>query len=203
MILMNSNVGPREIIIGLAVLVVVVIIVLIKQKHDEKKGVNSEEKQAVDALVKRLVPAGEVVTPAYACWEWTTYHGRASTTKYWYYAIGFNNSALYVIPLSFGGGDMSHSDVYAIHKDELGLINADKKNAWMELYNKQNECILSIMVVESNTKDDKYHPVNIQQPDEAKAFMEWRDRWMDEVNAANGVTVSGKIGKPGKGVKKK
>ena len=52
MILMNSKVGPREIIIGLAVLVVVVIIVLIKQKMDEKKGVNSEEKQAVDALVK-------------------------------------------------------------------------------------------------------------------------------------------------------
>ena len=79
---------------------------------------------------------------------------------------------------------MSHSDVYCIHKDELGLINADKKSSWMELYNKQNECILSLMVVESNTKDDKYHPVNIQQPDEAKAFMEWRDRWMDEVNTA-------------------
>lgn len=203
MILMNSKVGPREIIIGLAVLVVVVIIVLIKQKMDEKKGVNSEEKQAVDALVKRLVPPGEIVTPAYACWEWKTYQGRTTTTQYWYYAIGFNNSALYVVPLSFAGGDMSHSDVYCIHKDELGLINADKKSSWMELYNKQNECILSLMVVESNTKDDKYHPVNIQQPDEAKAFMEWRDRWMDEVNTANGVTVSGKIGKPAKGVKKK
>ncbi len=43
-------------------------------------------------------------------------------------------------------------------------------------------------MVASNTKDDKYHPVNIQQKEEAESFQQYAQALMQEVNAANGIT---------------
>lgn len=196
MILLNTEFGAREIAIGVGLIVIIAIYVLVKQHFDEKKGMDSEEKKAIEALIRKIVPAGEPVTAAYATWQWTTWQGKRTTTTYWYYAIGFSDSAIYVAPLSFAGGDMSYGDSYCIRKEELGLVNADKSGTWVELYDKSRKVIVSLMVTDSNTRDDQYHPVNIQQPEETKAFREWCAKWLQEVNGANGVSVTGKIGKP-------
>lgn len=200
MILLNTEFGAKEIVIGVGLIVLIAIYVLVKQHFNEKNGQDSEEKKAIEALIRKIVPAGETVTAAYATWQWTTWQGKRTTTSYWYYAIGFNDNAIYVVPLSFAGGDMSHSDSYCIRKEDLGLVNADKSGTWVELYDKSQKVIVSLMVIDSNTRDDQYHPVNIQQPEETKAFKEWCAKWLQEVNGANGVTVTGKIGKP---IKKK
>ncbi len=68
----------------------------------------------------------------------------------------------------------------------------------MELYDRSQKELLSVSVFPENLNDDKYHPVNIMQPDEARAFVEWKDKWMDEVNTANHVEVNRQDEKIGK-----
>ena len=63
-----------------------------------------------------------------------------------------------------------------------------QNNGVLTLYDKDRKELFTLFVVESNTKDDKYHPVNIQQKEEAEAFAQFSRALMEEVNAANGVT---------------
>lgn len=68
--------------------------------------------------------------------------------------------------------------------------------AWAEFYDKNLNEIISLSVFGENLKDDKYHPLNILQEEEAKKFAARKDTWMEAVNAANGIEVTGKMKKP-------
>ena len=201
MLLSNNNISTGAAIgIFVAIIVVGTIIYMIKDHFDTKKGVDSEEKKFIFNLIQNIVPAGEQVTAAYAHFETTQYGGGGrritETTTYRYYAVGFNDERIYVVPLSHAGGELSYKDTFVINKNELGMVNGFTGGDWMTLYDKTQKELITIRVTASNTKEDKYHPVNIQQPEEAKAFGALVNKWLNEVNAANGVTVTGKWGKP-------
>lgn len=195
-LLLDMKISPVGVAVVVGAIALIVLYVLMKDHFDKKKGFDSEEKKAVEEIIRKLAPEGENLTAVYANWEESVYQVGSTTTKYWYYAIGFNENVLCVVPLIFHNDDMSCGDCCYIRKEQLGMINASAKANWVELYDKEQKLILNLIVEERNTRLDSYNPVNIQQPEETKAFLAWRDRWMAEVNAANGVTVSGKIGKP-------
>lgn len=180
----------QYVIIGVVAVVVLFIIVYVKMTIDEKKGANSEEKQKIREIVKRVVPGGESYTAAYGTREELSVGGGGrtvtTTTKYWYYAVAFKPGDLYLVPLSFDGGDMSYSEPIHFGKNDLGMVEA--KKGYTILYGKDRKELLTLYVVESNTKDDKYHPVNIQQKEEAEAFAQFSQALMREVNSANGIT---------------
>lgn len=180
----------KYIIIGAIVLVVLFVVVYIKMTIDEKKGANSEEKQQIKNIVKKVVPNGESYTAAYGTREELTLGGGGrtvtTTTKYWYYAVAFKPGDLYLVPLSFEGGDISYGEAVRIGKEELGM--AEAKNGLLTLFDKNQKELFTLFVVASNTKDDKYHPVNIQQKEEAEAFAQFAQALMQEVNTANGIT---------------
>ena len=180
----------QYVIIGVVAVVVLFIIVYVKMTIDEKKGANSEEKQKIREIVKRVVPGGESYTAAYGTREELSVGGGGrtvtTTTKYWYYAVAFKPGDLYLVPLSFDGGDMSYSEPIHFGKNDLGMVEA--KKGYTILYGKDRKELLPLYVVESNTKDDKYHPVNIQQKEEAEAFAQFSQSLMQQVNAANGIT---------------
>ena len=81
---------------------------------------------------------------------------------------------------------MSYGDPVHFGKEDLGMVEA--KKGYTILFDKDRKEILTLYVVESNTKDDKYHPVNIQQKEEAEAFGLFSQALMQDVNAANGIT---------------
>ena len=54
------------------------------------------------------------------------------------------------------------------------------------------------MVMPENLNDDKFHPLNILQKEEAEAFVAWKDKWMEEINAVKGITVTGRQKDPSK-----
>ena len=180
----------QYVIIGVVAVVVLFIIVYVKMTIDEKKGANSEEKQKIREIVKRVVPGGESYTAAYGTREELSVGGGGrtvtTTAKYWYYAVAFKPGDLYLVPLSFDGGDMSYSEPIHFGKNDLGMVEA--KKGYTILYGKDRKELLTLYVVESNTKDDKYHPVNIQQKEEAEAFAQFSQSLMQQVNAANGIT---------------
>lgn len=47
---------------------------------------------------------------------------------------------------------------------------------------------MNLFVTASNTKDDQYHPVNIQQTEEAASFAQFAEAFARDINAANGIT---------------
>lgn len=86
-----------------------------------------------------------------------------------------------------------------LEKEDIGIVNSKPGEIWVELYDKNQQEIISLMTVPENLNDDRFHPVNILQ-EEHKAFIAWKDAWMEEINAANDVIVTGKVKKP---IKKK
>ncbi len=178
------------IIIGIAAVVILFIIVYVKMTLDEKKGADSEEKRKIKNIVRNVVPEGESYTAAYGTREDFSLGGGGrtitTTTRYWYFAVAFKPGDLYLVPLSFDGGDLSYGEPLHYGKDDLGMV--DSKNGYMTLYDKDRKEIMTLFVVASNTKDDQYHPVNIQQKEEAEAFKQFADSLMQEVNGANGIT---------------
>ncbi len=180
----------KYVIMGGIALVVLFVIIYIKMTIDEKKGVDSEEKRKIKEIVKRVVPEGESYTVAYGTREELNMGGGGrnviTTTKYWYYAVAFRPGDLYLVPLSFDGGDMSYSDPIHFGMEDLGM--AEAKTGYVTLFDRDRKELMTLFVVASNTKDDKYHPVNIQQKEEAEAFGQFACNLMQEVNASNGVT---------------
>ena len=178
------------IIIGVVAVVVLFVIVYVKMTIDEKKGANSEEKQRIKDIVRKTVPNGETYTAAYGTREEYSFGGGGrtvtSTTKYWYYGVAFKPGDLYLVPLSFDGGDISYSQPMHMEKGDFGM--AEFKNCLLTLYNKDKKESMNLFVAASNTKEDKYHPVNIQQKEEAEAFAQFAEAFAKDINAANGIT---------------
>lgn len=197
--LLNTYYGltvPQMVGISVVVIVLIVIFVVIRDKINRKKAATGEDKQYIMDILQKKVPDPEKYTKAYATWEWQTYQGKSTRTDFWFYAVAFNNECIHIVPLTNGPGKFAYSDAYCIRKEELGIVNTKKGANWVELYDKSQQEIVSLTVSGEYLKDDKFHPVNIIQSEAEKAFLEWKDRWMDEVNAANNVTATGKMKKP-------
>lgn len=197
LLLAENGLTTWQIVVCFVVVVAIVFIfVLIKDKINKKKASTGEDRERVWGILKKVLPEAEDTTMAYACWEWTTYSGRTRTTTYWYYGVAFNEDNLYIAPLSCKSGNVESSTSYVIKKDDLGMINSKQGANWIELYDKNGKEIVSLSVFAENLKDDKYHPFNLLQKEEADKFVAWKDKWMEAVNAANGVEVTGKMKKP-------
>lgn len=179
-----------NIIIGIVVVVVLTIIMYIKITIDEKKGENSPEKQKIYQIAQQLLPNVQSPVVVYATREDFSLSGSGSmittTTKYWYYAVAFDVDNLYMIPLFFEDEDISYGEVMHFNKDNLGMTEA-KNHGFMTLYDKERKKILDFDVNPSNTKDDKYHPVNIQQKEETKVFIEFSKEFMKIINSSNNI----------------
>lgn len=184
------------IVIGVIVLVLLFIVMYIRETINEKKGVDSADKQAIKDIVNKLVPGAEEYTAAYACWELKNYGGGGrtitTTTRYWYYAVAFKPGTVYVIPLTYNGNAVSHGDPICLTKENLGMVNAKEGESWASFYDLERKEIVSIAVMFYNTKSDKYHPVNIQQKEEQVAFAAFVKDFMEEVNGYRQVEVTGK-----------
>lgn len=188
------------IIIAVVVVVILFIIFYIKECINEKKGINSKEKQEIRNIIMKLVPDAEQFTTAYAIWQDIQISGGGrritTTTHYKYYAVAFQSGIIYIVPLFFDGGSISYGNPQCLTKENLGMVNAKAGDSWATFYDLDQEEIVTLMVGPHNTKDDEFHPVNIQQKEEYRAFIEFLKEFMAEVNEYRHVTVTGKVGKP-------
>lgn len=180
------------VLIVVIIFVVGFIYVTLREKANRKKASDGEDKKAVADAVNAVVPAGEACTNAFATWEFTKWQGRTKTTSYWYYGIAFNDDFIAVAALDFRSGNLTVTNSGIIRKQDVGIVNSKKGEAWVELYDNSQQEILSIMVMPENLNDDKFHPLNILQKEEAEAFVAWKDKWMEEINAVKGITVTGR-----------
>lgn len=184
--------------IGVGVVIVLFVVFYIKISIDEKKGENSAEKQKIKEIIKEKTGSDDYIS-MYATWESMTLGGGrrriVKTTSYQYYAIGFKKGDLVVVPLSFEKGVMAAGIPTHYTKENVTIVNTKPDKNWLELYDQYDNPLVSIIVAPVETKEDRYHPVNIVQKEEYNAFLEFAKDFMHEVNDYHHVTATGKIGK--------
>lgn len=189
---------PKYIFYIVILCIIAFVIFYIRECINEKKGIDSEEKQQINDIIQKVVPNAQDFTPAYARWQVTNYTGGGrtsinTTTRYWYYAIAFKTGMIHIIPLSFDGGDISYGESMCFTKENLGMVDSDM---WATFYDLEKKEILTLAVYPSNLKGDKYEPVNIQQKEAAEAFKLFIKEFMTEVNTYHNVPVKEKNGRP-------
>lgn len=186
-----------EAIIWIVVILFVVgmaSVFLLRDLVHMKKGVNSKAKARIEEIVAQTVPEGEKVTAAYASWMTVDNQPMKGKTiyRYWWYAIGFNDTRIYIIPIFIDdkGEKISGKGRFCIERSHLGLVNGKGSGNWLELYGKDQKKICTLKVEASNTRGP-CHLVDIAQPEAAKDFQRLIRLWLDVVNNTNGVKATG------------
>lgn len=197
MVLLTGEIKTWQIVVGVvAVIAVATVYVLIHDHKNTKLANTGEDKNRLKEILRGVVPDLENYTTAYASWQITKYYGRRSETTYWYYGIAFNDDRIHVVQLENTTGQIRGANSFVVEKSRLGMVNSKPGLNWMSLYDEDGDEIVSLMVVKENLKDDSFHPVNIIQGEEAEAFQALVTKWLEDVNTAKGVTVTGKYGIP-------
>lgn len=169
-------------IIGTIVLIAAIIIfVCIKESINKKKGMNGEDLAKVRQVVNKLLPDAGSYTSAYAAYETSDAVGNRVTKYYYHYAVAFKPGALFVAPIKYSGGEISYpSSGGVLTKETLSQIK--KKGPVYTFIGRDGKELCTFCVHESNTRQDKYQPFNIQQKAEADAFQAFMADFMREVN---------------------
>ena len=184
------NVTPQALIITIVLFVGAFIVLWIKMTIDEKKGVDSKEKEEIRKIVGNLVPDGMQYTAAYA--HSTEYQGRIR--YYHYYAVGFRSDQpdhIWVIPIGVEGDRIVYTEPVRASAENLEYVGGNSSLLLLKFPGKRNNCI-QLSVSSSNTKMGKECRVNIQQPEESKAFDGFAEAFQEKVNAALGVDKKGR-----------
>ncbi len=184
------NVTPQALIITIVFFVAAFIVLWIKMTIDEKKGVDSKEKEEIRKIVGNLVPDGMQYTAAYA--HSTEYQGRIR--YYHYYAVGFRSDQpdhIWVIPIGVEGDRIVYTEPVRASAENLEYVGGNSSLLLLKFPGKRNNCI-QLSVSSSNTKLGKECRVNIQQPEESKAFDSFAEAFQEKVNAALGVDKKGR-----------
>ena len=184
------NVTPQALIITIVFFVAAFIVLWIKMTIDEKKGVDSKEKEEIRKIVGNLVPDGMQYTAAYA--HSTEYQGRIRYSHY--YAVGFRADQpdhIWVIPIGVEGDRIVYTEPVRASAENLEYVGGNSSLLLLKFPGKRNNCI-QLSVSSSNTKLGKECRVNIQQPEESKAFDSFAEAFQEKVNAALGVDKKGR-----------
>lgn len=181
--MIDNMINKHPVLLFVIVVVIIVAIIWIKSRIDEKKGINSPEKQRIKEILQTIMMKQEdydEYIPVYAYRR--RQYGRS--VQGWYYAIALTKNKLYAVPLTFGDKEIGHSKEIVIPKEYLGKITSGKPGdplQCLKFFDKDQNLILEVIVEEKNTKFDKTYPVNIMQIEEVRAFMKIIDQWQAEL----------------------
>ena len=184
------GVTPQVFIITIVLFAAAFAVLWIKMSFDEKKGVNSKEKDEIRKIITNLVPDGGQYTAAYA--HSTEYQGRIR--YYHYYAVGFRADQpdhIWVIPIGVEGDRIVYTEPVRASAENLEYVGGNSSLLLLKFPGKRNNCI-QLSVSASNTRLGKECRVNIQQPEESKAFDSFAEAFQTQVNAALGVDKKGR-----------
>lgn len=189
-----AGVEPKAVIITLIFFAAAFIVLWIKMSIDEKKGVDSKEKEEIRKIVGNLVPDGMQYTAAYAHSKDVYGGARMRREVYHYYAVGFRPDQpdhLWVIPIGVEGDRIVYTEPVRASAENLEYVGGGSYELLLKFPGKRDNCY-KITVSSSNTKMGKECQVNIQQPDEAKAWGPFAEAFQAAVNTALGVDKKGR-----------
>lgn len=164
---------------GIALMAVLVVVALVVMEIQKKKGNNSAEKQQIKDIIAKQAGAGYTAVFGQRQ-ELVAKAGARSTTRYYYnYAVGFKPENLFIVPLTVENGEVIPTSAFALGKENLGSVEI--KDSYTTLLDKNGEQLFKYSVQESNIKMDK-HELNIQQKEEAAAYLLFIKEFADIIN---------------------
>lgn len=189
-----AGVEPKAVILTIVFFAAAFIVLWIKMSIDEKKGVDSKEKEEIRKIVGNLVPDGVQYTAAYA--HSKDVYGGAHMRRevYHYYAVGFRpdqTDHLWVIPIGVEGGRIVYTEPVRASAENLEYVGGGSYELLLKFPGKRDDYI-KLIVSESNTKLGKECQVNIQQPEAAQAWKSFAEAFQENMNAALGVDIKGR-----------
>lgn len=180
-------------LIFVAIVAAVFIYVHFKGKADLKKAADGGDKARFQAAVRKVMGDGNYTT-AYAHWEDVQYYGRRTKTTYYHYALAFDDERLWIMPLRFEKELILPDKPVLATSEMLGIITVNervsKKTGLVEhvsatLNGKDGKKLVDLSVDAVNTKEDRFHHLNLLQNDECAQFFGFISAMAGQVSQAN------------------
>lgn len=156
----------------------VAIYIVVREKINLRKAADGEDMERLRRAVARALPEESGYQVAYGHYEKVEYVVRKRITTYYCYAIAFHESRIWVIPLRFDKENIFPGKPVLIGSDTLGAADVstanDKKGRLRRvrfaLYDKNGEALFNCIVEVNNTREDRYHHMNIIQEEACCQF---------------------------------
>ena len=175
-------------VVGIILIVAIVgyaiISVIYKQKSGLKKAQNGEDKARVRALLEKTLPEKMPFTPLYV--HMST--GRHTVTHYAYaVAVQPEKDQLWVVSVGKEGDLLYPGKSFALTLESLGSVyfsvskdNLGKRLSSAMFYNQNRERVFSLEVKDFEYREDRYHWLDVYQPEEASVFFQMMERWAEQ-----------------------
>lgn len=183
--------------LGIAIIVAIVVIAFIyshfKGKANLKKAATGADKARFQEAVKKVMGEGNY-TIAYAHWEKVEYYGRTTRTTYYHHALAFDDSRLWIMPLRFEKELILPDKPILATSEMLGIVDVnshvDKKtnkvtHVGVTLNDKDGKVLVNLYVDSVNTKEDRFHHLNLLQEEECEQFFQFISSMSGKVSADN------------------
>lgn len=106
---------------------------LIIWRRSKKRMKSGDDKQKLKDLVYSIIKCDEEFKVVYAYWyegyrpKWHRYY----RFTYWYFAIGFNENYIYIVPLQFDKGEILYKEYRCIKKNSISKIDIEKNTCFL------------------------------------------------------------------------
>ncbi|MDE6107862.1 MAG: hypothetical protein K2F83_04210, partial [Oscillospiraceae bacterium] len=179
--------------IVLAIIVVAVAYTLIKRQKNLAALQTGEDMEKLKEAVRKVLPNESGYKVVFAHYERSESYGRRTTTYYYSYAIAFDATRMFVIPLKFEKGQILPQQPALLTSDNIGVADISEtrkqdhlKEVFMLIRNKNGENPLQFYVTAQNLQSDRFHHFNILQQEECEAFARFAATLAQKVTAENG-----------------
>lgn len=172
-------------VVGIIVIVALVgysiFSVIHKQNAGARNAQSGEDKARVRALLKKALPQELPFTPVYVHMSM----GRHAVTHYVYaLAVQPEKDQLWVVSVGKEGELLYPGKAFVLALEALGSVyfsvSEDKvgeRRSTADFYDRSGERIFRLEVNDFEYREDRYHWLDVYQPEEASVFFQMMERW--------------------------
>lgn len=172
-------------VVGIILIVVIVgysiFSVTYKQKSGMKNAQSGEDKARVRALLEKALPEEMPFTPVYVHMS----IGRHTVTHYTYaLAVQPEKDQLWVVSVAKEGELLYPGKSFVLTLEAVGSVyfsvskdNLGERRSTVEFYNQNRERIFRLEVKDFECREDRYHWLDVYQPEEVSVFFQMMERW--------------------------
>lgn len=184
---------PKAILLVGAILAVCLLYTLIKRRKNLSAAQEGGDFVRLKETVAKVLPNESGYKVVCAHYERSEHSGRTTTIYHYTYALAFDATRLWVIPLTFEKGQTQPQTPFLITSDNVGVAEVSEKRkqeqvtqVQVTLRNKDGEAPLDLYVDAQNLKSDRFHHFNINQQEECEQFANFINSLAQKVTAENG-----------------
>ena len=172
-------------VVGVVLIVAIVgysiFSVIYKEKVGMKNAQSGADKARVRALLEKTFPEQMPFTPVYVHMS----IGRHAVTHYTYaLAVQPEKDQLWVLSLGKEGDLLYPGKSFVLALEALGSVyfsaSADmpgKRQSTADFYDQNQERIFRLEVKDFECREDRYHFLDVYQPEEVSVYFQMMERW--------------------------